>query len=74
MSEEITDSQATEDQSAVVESVTTDEVIDWEKKYQEEIKSSKGYRQRAQTAEGKLYDRQLKDAVMKKGGSVKYHV
>ena len=24
-----------------------------------------------QTAEGKLYDRQLKDAVMKKGGKVK---
>ena len=54
MSEEIKDSQVTTDQSTEVESTTTEEVVDWEKKYQEEVKSSKGYRQRAQNAEGKL--------------------
>ena len=61
MSEEINKSQETEDPSAVVESITTDEVINWEQKYQEEVQSSKGYRQRAQNAEGKL-DKQDKES------------
>ena len=54
MSEESKESQVTSDQTADAGSVTTDVVVDWEKKYQEEVKSSKNYRTRAQTAEGKL--------------------
>ena len=54
MSEENNVSQATTDQQAEAELTTTDVVMDWEKKYQEEVRSSKSYRQRAQTAEGKL--------------------
>ena len=54
MSEEIKDSQQAKDQATDVKSTTQDAVIDWENKYQEEVKSSKGYRLRAQKAEGTL--------------------
>ena len=61
MAEENTNNQQVEDQKAEAESIKTDEIVDWEKRYQDEVKSSKGYRQRAQAAEGKL-DKQDKDA------------
>ena len=66
MSEEIKDSQQTTDQSTGVESTASDEVMDWEKKYQEEVKSSKGYRQRAQSAEGKLETKNVESEKVRK--------
>ena len=66
MSEENKDSQVTTDQSTEVESTASDEVMDWEKKYQEEVKSSKGYRQRAQTAEGKLETKNVESEKVRK--------
>ena len=66
MSEEIKDSQPTTDQSTEVGSTASDEVMDWEKKYQEEVKSSKGYRQRAQSAEGKLETQNIESEKVRK--------
>ena len=57
MSEEIKDSPVTTDQSTEVESASTEVNVDWQKRYKEEVKSSKNYRQRAQSAEGKLETR-----------------
>ena len=54
MTEENIGNQQITGPSAGVESNISEEMIDWEKKYQEEVKSSKNYRTRAQTAEGKL--------------------
>ena len=54
MTNENTDSQPAIDPSAEVESNTQDAVLDWEKKYHEEVKQSKSYRQRAQDAESNL--------------------
>ena len=54
MTEENQTNQEVEAQSTDVESTPADVVVDWEKKYIEEVKSSKSYRLRAQKAEGVL--------------------
>ena len=54
MTEENTGIQQNTDPSAVAESNNSDELIDWEKKYHEEVKQSKSYRSRAQEAESNL--------------------
>ena len=51
MTEENVNNQAVEDQTAVAESAVSDENVDWEKRYNEEVKQSKSYRTRAQNAE-----------------------
>ena len=54
MTKENTDIQQNIDPSAEAESNASGEVIDWEKKFHEEVKQSKSYRTRAQEAEGNL--------------------
>ena len=54
MTEENTGIQQNTDPSAEAESNASGEVIDWEKKFHEEVKQSKSYRIRAQDAEGNL--------------------
>ena len=54
MTEENQNNQVVEDQTPVGGSTATEEVVDWEKRYHEEAKQSKSYRNRAQDAEGKL--------------------
>ena len=66
MSEENKDSQVTTDQSTDVGSTSTEVVVDWEKKYLEEVKSSKGYRSRAQNAEGKLEKKDMESEKARK--------
>jgi len=54
MAEENIGIQSDKAQTTDVESNASGEVMDWEKRYNEEVKSSKGYRSRAQKAEGRL--------------------
>ena len=54
MTEENQNNQAVTDQATEVGSTLSEEKVDWEKKYHEEVNQSKSYRARAQTAEGKL--------------------
>jgi hypothetical protein len=54
MTEESANNQEVKDRATDVAATTSDAVVDWEKKYNEEVKSSKSYRSRAQKAEGKL--------------------
>ena len=54
MTQENTGNQTITESPAVAESNTSEEVINWEKKYHEEVKQSKSYRSRAQDAENNL--------------------
>ena len=67
MTEETQNNQAVNYQTEDDGSMTSEEDIDWEKKYHEEVKQSKSYRARAQDAEGNLdkYNKK-QDAARKK--------
>ena len=68
MTEESLGIQQNTDPSAEAESNTSGEVVDWEKKFHEEVKQSKSYRTRAQDAEGNLdkYNKKQESARKKK--------
>ena len=55
MAEETISNQEIAAQPAEAGSNASEEVLDWEKKYHEEVKQSKSYRSRAQDAETNLY-------------------
>ena len=66
MTEETQNNQAVNDQTADAGSMTSEEVIDWEKKYHEEVKQSKSYRSRAQNAEEKLTSHETEQQTARK--------
>ena len=68
MTEENTSIQQNTDPSAEAGSNVSEEAVDWEKKFHEEVKQSKSYRTRAQDAEGNLdkYNKKQESARKKK--------